>query len=721
METARSQSHRLRFAEFTLDTQRRGLYRGEERVRLTAKPLEALIFLVENGGRTVGKQELLDAVWTNTFVTEDVLTHAVRDIRRALGDDKDNPRFVQTIPRQGYRFLCEVIAAVEPPAASQTRAEISAPPAAVETPGRAPRWLWVVAVAAILLFISIPFLKRLIWTNSQPGQPSPLPAKLTQITSGEFARGKPVFSPDGKLILYVSSDAATRGTGNLFIQQFLHSAVVGDPLRITNEMSPSGDLPVFTGDGQFVVCSVPRKDDREVRHHDLWIVPQFGGPPIRFLEDASGAGFSPDGLWVAYTRHLTSGDVLCVSLVGNREEHVEVCKEGYTPRWSPDGQWLAYTTSNPNAGEGSLWICRVAQAGDGQPMISDQKRITQDREQMYGLSWTADSRAIIFASKRTGSAQLYQVALADGSVKPLLTGVGEYAAPSASPDGSAVIFQHYRFTNDLLTATLGPSSEARPITYGEFHRWPRLSPSGEKLASVKQEIDESLHLTLTDLRTRTSSPLTDRPAGYPCWLDNEQVAFLSPAPSRDTEVLAVNIVSRQTRSLAQFSGEVVWLAVHPDGKRLAVVQKSADGVDGQERIVLRDLNNQTDTVIHQGSEYEYLRWLPGGSALSWSRPGVSRNAPHISGGIWMIELGQAEPRLVVKDGFCPVWSDDGATVYFSGKQGGFGLWRYDLRQANDSPVCRWENRGLSYDLAGQRLVFTQHKNDSQIYSLSLDQ
>jgi DNA-binding winged helix-turn-helix (wHTH) protein len=99
----------LLFDGFRLDLERRGLYRGQQRVRLTSKPLETLIFLVENRGRIVEKQELLDVVWKDTFVTEDTLVHAVREIRRALKDDKDNPRFVQTVPRRGYRFVSEVI------------------------------------------------------------------------------------------------------------------------------------------------------------------------------------------------------------------------------------------------------------------------------------------------------------------------------------------------------------------------------------------------------------------------------------------------------------------------------------------------------------------------------------------------------------------------------------------------------------------------------------
>ena len=86
---------------FVLDLTRRGLYRDGVKVHLTQKPFETLVYLVLHRDRTVHKQELLDHVWAGTAVTEGVLTQAVREIRRSLGDDADDPRFVLTIPPGG--------------------------------------------------------------------------------------------------------------------------------------------------------------------------------------------------------------------------------------------------------------------------------------------------------------------------------------------------------------------------------------------------------------------------------------------------------------------------------------------------------------------------------------------------------------------------------------------------------------------------------------------
>src|SRR5262245_20098580 len=98
----------LHFGTFTLDLQRHGLYVGSKRLHLTSKPLETLAVLVEHCGKTVEKQKLLDAVWKDAFVTEDSLVKAVREIRRVLGDEKESPQFIQTVPGEGYRFIAEV-------------------------------------------------------------------------------------------------------------------------------------------------------------------------------------------------------------------------------------------------------------------------------------------------------------------------------------------------------------------------------------------------------------------------------------------------------------------------------------------------------------------------------------------------------------------------------------------------------------------------------------
>ena len=97
----RGDAEGLRFGEFVIDPKRRGLFRSGERVHLTPKAFETLAYLAERPGSVVSKEELLAAVWGGARDGSTV-EHMVRQIRWALDDDKDEPRFIKTIPWQGY-------------------------------------------------------------------------------------------------------------------------------------------------------------------------------------------------------------------------------------------------------------------------------------------------------------------------------------------------------------------------------------------------------------------------------------------------------------------------------------------------------------------------------------------------------------------------------------------------------------------------------------------
>ena len=90
------------FDEFTLDLDRGCLWRAGREIKLRYKSFEALKYLVERSGRLVSKEEMLEALWPDAFVTDDSLVQCLIEVRRALGDDAH--RYVKTIPRRGYLF-----------------------------------------------------------------------------------------------------------------------------------------------------------------------------------------------------------------------------------------------------------------------------------------------------------------------------------------------------------------------------------------------------------------------------------------------------------------------------------------------------------------------------------------------------------------------------------------------------------------------------------------
>src|SRR6266699_7028279 len=103
-----SSGPRWNFGPFALDSTNACLWRGAEAVALPPKTFDVLHYLVTHPDRLVTKDELLDAVWPETAVTDAVLRVAIGALRKALGDTAQTPRFIATVPRRGYRFLAPV-------------------------------------------------------------------------------------------------------------------------------------------------------------------------------------------------------------------------------------------------------------------------------------------------------------------------------------------------------------------------------------------------------------------------------------------------------------------------------------------------------------------------------------------------------------------------------------------------------------------------------------
>ncbi|HEX9953044.1 MAG TPA: transcriptional regulator [Rubricoccaceae bacterium] len=97
-----------RFGDFILDATNRQLWRGGDRVDLTARYFDALVLLVQEHGRLVEKDRFFAEVWGDVVVSDSALTQCIKDVRKGLGDDAANPRYVETVPRHGYRFIAQV-------------------------------------------------------------------------------------------------------------------------------------------------------------------------------------------------------------------------------------------------------------------------------------------------------------------------------------------------------------------------------------------------------------------------------------------------------------------------------------------------------------------------------------------------------------------------------------------------------------------------------------
>lgn len=156
------------FDSFRIDIDERCLILGSDPIPLTPKVFDVLLALVENRGRTLGKDELIDRVWADTFVEDGNLNRNISMLRKVLGEDSHNPHYIRTVPKRGYRFDADVREVVEE--AEETRVEkvtklhlaIREDVRQQSTEGNRTRrilaWAIPVAVVVVMLAIALPWI-----------------------------------------------------------------------------------------------------------------------------------------------------------------------------------------------------------------------------------------------------------------------------------------------------------------------------------------------------------------------------------------------------------------------------------------------------------------------------------------------------------------------------------------------------------------------------------
>jgi DNA-binding winged helix-turn-helix (wHTH) protein/Tol biopolymer transport system component len=215
------------FGTFRLDVAARVLWRnGFGAVPLPSRALDSLVYLVEHRDRLVSKNELIDAVWSDVVVTDDSLIHAISVMRRALGDDPNEPRFVQTVPRRGYRFVAPVersarAAAAPEPVVHDTEA------ASVTASGAPSRQQWsmtltrgriVGAVAAIAAIVGTALVmtarsnRHTVGTEPAATTPHRAVRLFQPPPDGASIVSGGVLSPDGDSLTFVARDNSSGET-----------------------------------------------------------------------------------------------------------------------------------------------------------------------------------------------------------------------------------------------------------------------------------------------------------------------------------------------------------------------------------------------------------------------------------------------------------------------------------------------------------------------------
>jgi DNA-binding winged helix-turn-helix (wHTH) protein len=148
------------FGPFLLDAEGRVLLRDGEVIQLQPKAVEILINLVKRHGLTVSKDELIKAVWPDTFVEEGNLTLNISALRKALGDNPTSPTYIETVPRRGYRFKA-VVSDLSAESGNADRGNAVAASTAIH----ARRWAWIAVAACVALLVAA--LAVLYWRTGR--------------------------------------------------------------------------------------------------------------------------------------------------------------------------------------------------------------------------------------------------------------------------------------------------------------------------------------------------------------------------------------------------------------------------------------------------------------------------------------------------------------------------------------------------------------------------
>jgi len=534
----RMESHFIyRFDGITLDTATRRLRRGDQELLLEPKAFRLLEFLIENRDRVLGKEEIFRVVWSETNVTDNALARAIAQIRKALEDDPRQPRFVETLPAVGYRFIGK-LTAEEPPAAAKT------------TLGKSPRIPVWAAIALAMLAAAGLTAWRFRTRPSVPAVSTPVP--LTTYRGNEEA---PSFSPDGSQVAF-EWDGERGDNFDIYVKAIGPDAV---PLRLTTDPLPDR-MPSWSPDGStiaFFRIMAPGQGE-------LILIPALGGPERRLARvpiwddpvwQSSGGvpAWSANGKWLIVPEVVKQRTALFrVSVETGEQEQItepDLEIDDRYPAISPDGRTLLFDRRPTFYSNGTLYTVRL---DENAKLVDVLKAIDSQGLPILGLAWMANGRVVVVATRSglyripvegggkaqpvpgTGSetqgvavsrqgdrlayaavhgdSNIWRIDLSARELKPerLIASTFRDVAPRYSVDGSRIAFESMRGgARNQVWVGDAEARQARQLTFVKhgLAASPRWSPDGRTLA-MDSNVTGNYQIYTMDAEGGKMNPLT---------------------------------------------------------------------------------------------------------------------------------------------------------------------------------------------------------------------
>lgn len=670
------------FEGFRLDpAQRRLTAPGGAPIALRPRVLDTLIYLVTHAGRPVAKDELLAAIWPGMIVEENNLNQAISALRQALGDDRQNPRFIATITGRGYQFVAPVDARA-PAGPGLEAAASDVPPAATR------RWRWPAVVVIAALLATVFLLVRLY------GPVAKGPVQLGTadlVTTFPGSHSSPTLSPDATLMAFVSDRS---GISQIWVMGLPDS----EPVQITH-----GDLPAAAPSWSPVDDRILfQRADADGRQ-SIWVTNALGSKPPRLVvRDGVRPRFAGDGRRFIFARGLN--EIHMASLDTNETRQLEgvPVTNGFAapmPAMNTDGD-VAFVLADEGP-SGNVW---VYQASNG-----EFRQLTRSDGHFSGVwaqspAWTPDGRSLIYAAVDGdfGNLHLWEVAVASSEPRKLSSGAGGYGEPALSRDGSRLLYSYSRPVWRIMR-TDPATGQSRALYESRTHiALPLVGPAGERVVYFGE------HVWVLPLDGSTPRQVTFGQPGQatlPTWSRSDGSVYyylerslhrLDPV-SGDSELVLDDF---------HWSGQN-WLAVH--GDRLAYHQRSL-------------IPAARKTIIHELRSGEQLTLAERVLPADWNRLGELLLARRVKDSAIVICTApgfECQPIMHaggIVDGARPRWSADESRVYFrrarQDKPGYAEIWSVaatggGLRR--EVEIGPYEIQGMSFGLdAEDNIIWNQY-------------
>ncbi len=584
----------VRFGAFEVDPAHGQLLKRGRKVRLQEQPFRILWLLLRRPGEVVTREELQAALWpAGTFIEfEHGVNTAVKKLRHALGDSADHPRFIETLPRKGYRFIAPVA----------PRDATAAAPALPFGPSM--KWAVVTLAGAIA--------GAAIWMTARVStKPESMPEAVL-LTGSLGTKAEPSFSPDGNSVAF-AWDGPQRNNTDIYVMQIGAS----EPVRLTSDPAVER-APAWSPDGRCIAFVREPSGSRA----GVFVIPSAGGTANRIADIAGTSldhpwparpSWHPGGRWLVLADRVAEGApaaLFALSIQSGEKRRLTSPPQntpGDTwPAVSPDGRTVVFVRAH------ALYrrdLFALELSNDLQP-VGDAKRITYTKPYNTKPAWLPDGKSIVYVSGVSPHhPSLWEMSFTDLAAAPRPLPLADADWPTISRQGR-LVYGSKPWDFDIWRCALGGSGrkERMPMNSTRLDHTPQYSPDGSKIAFA-----------------------SDRSGGHEIWVCGANGSH------------AVKLTSFGGPYLAQ----PVW---SPDGSRLAFAVRF--GADDEIYLVDPEGGRPQHLVRGQGPTWSRDgRWIyfgstRGGTQQVWKIL-VSGDAPvqvTKAGGEWALE--SADGRFI---------------------------------------------------------------------------